>query len=68
MELLNKTENKVIEVIYIIQDETSAFLYKEWRKENGKVIDSILQDKDGNQIDSPSLIEQVENYLQSIGE
>lgn len=67
MELLNKTENAVTQHVYTIQDENGAFYYKEWLSE-GKVIDAILMDKDGYQIDDAELLEQVEEYLTSIGE
>ncbi len=67
MELLNKTENAVTQNVYTIQDENGAFYYKEWLSE-GKVIDAILMDKDGYQIDDAELLEQVEEYLTSIGE
>jgi len=67
MNLLNKTENVVTQHVYTIQDENGAFYYKEWLSE-GKVIDAILMDRDGYQIDDAELLEQVEEYLNSIGE
>lgn len=68
MELLNKTGMTVTEVEYTLQDETGAFYYKEWLNEKGKIIDSMLMDKDGYQINDPSLLEEVESFLVSIGE
>ena len=67
-DLLDKTENTVTEVVYTIQDETSPFYYKEWRNDSGKVIDAMLVDKDGEQINDPVLLEDVEEYLDSIGQ
>ena len=67
MNLLNKTESVVTQHIYTFQDENGAFYYKEWISER-KVIDAQLVDKDGYQIDDTDLLEQVEEYLNSIGE
>ena len=58
----------VTEVEYTLQDETGAFYYKEWLNEKGKIIDSMLVDKDGYQINDPALLEEVESFLVSIGE
>jgi hypothetical protein len=68
MKLLHKAESTVTEVVYTLQDDVSAFQYKEWRNDSGKVIDAVLRDKDGFEIDDPSLLETVEEYLDSIGE
>jgi len=68
MELLNKQETIVTEVVFTLQDETGSFYYKEWLNEKGKVIDSMMIDKDGYQINDPVLLEEVESYLESIGE
>ena len=67
LQLLNKAESVVTQNVYTIQDENGAFYYKEWLSE-GKVIDAILMDRDGYQIDDADLLEQVEEYLDSIGE
>jgi hypothetical protein len=68
MELLNKTESTVTEVVYTLQDETSAFYYKEWQDERGKVINAAMIDKDGHEIYDSALLEEIEEYLDSIGE
>lgn len=68
MQMLVKTESTVTEVVYTLQDEVSPFYYKEWRNDSGRVVDAMLVDKDGYQIDDPSLLEEVEQYLESIGE
>ena len=67
MELLNKTENVVTQHVYTIQDENGAFYYKEWLSE-GKVIDAILMDRDGYQIDDAELLERVEEFVDSMEE
>ncbi len=68
MKLLNKTESTVTEVVYTIQGETSLFYYKEWQDDRGKVINSSIVDKDGYEIYDAALLEQIEEYLDSIGE
>lgn len=65
MQILERVESKVTEVTYTLQDNISAFYYKEWMNEKGKVIDSLLRDKDGNEIDDPILMEQVQELVDS---
>ena len=66
MEVLNKQESTVTEVTYTLQDNTSEFYYKEWLNDSGKVIDCILRDKDGNEIDDAVLLEKVQVYIDSL--
>jgi hypothetical protein len=65
MELLNKTESIVTEVTYTLQDKTSVFYYKEWLNDSGKVIDCLMRDKDGYEIDDPLLFEEVQEFIDS---
>ncbi len=66
MELLKKEEVNVIENTYTLQDETSVFYYKEFINSKGKVIDAFLRDKDGFQIDDAGLLEEVEEFIDSL--
>ena len=66
MELLSRTEFTVTEVVYTFQDETSAFYYKELINAQGEVIDSLLRDKDGYQIDDPALLERVWDFISGV--
>jgi hypothetical protein len=68
MELLKKEEVNVIENTYTIQDETSVFYYKEFINSKGKVVDSLLRDKDGFEIDNPILLEEVEEFIDGLEE
>ena len=65
MELLNKIESTVTEVTYTFQDKTSVFYYKEWLDDSGKVIDCLIRDKDGSEIDDPLLFEEVQEFIDS---
>lgn len=65
MELLNKTKSIVTEVTYTLQDKTSVFYYKEWLDDSGKVIDCLMRDKDGSEIDDPLLFEEVQEFIDS---
>ena len=65
MKLLNKTESIVTEVTYTLQDKTSVFYYKEWLDDSGKVIDCLMRDKDGSEIDDPLLFEEVQEFIDS---
>ena len=66
MELLRKEEVNVIENTYTLQDETSVFYYKEFINSKGQVVDSFLSDKDGFEIDDPSLLENVQEFIDSL--
>jgi|688.fasta_scaffold175566_5 hypothetical protein len=66
MELLKKEEVNVIENTYTLQDKTSVFYYKEFINSKGKVVDSFLRDKDGFEIDDPSLLENVQEFIDSL--
>ena len=66
MELLKKEEVNVIENTYTLQDETGVFYYKEFINSKGKVVDSFLSDKDGFEIDDPSLLENVQEFIDSL--
>lgn len=68
MKLLHKAESTVTEVVYTIQTETSALFYKEWHDDRGKVINAAIMDKDGHELYDPILLEEIEEYLDSIGE
>jgi hypothetical protein len=68
MELLKKEEVNVIENTYTIQDETSVFYYKEFLNSKGKVVDSLLRDKDGFEINDPILLEEVEEFIDGLEE
>ena len=65
MELLNKTESTVTEVTYTLQDKTSVFYYKEWLNDSGKVIDCLMRDKDGSEINDPLLFEEGQEFIDS---
>jgi hypothetical protein len=65
MKLLSKTELTVTEVTYTLEDETSVFYYKEWLNDSGKVIDCLMRDKDGYDIDDSLLFEQVQEFIDS---
>lgn len=66
MELLSKTESIVTEVTYTLQDEASSFTYKEWMDGRGKVIDCLMRDNDGFEIDDPALLERVQEFVDEI--
>jgi hypothetical protein len=66
MELLDQTESVVTEVTYTLRDDVSTFYYKEWLNDSGHVIDSILRDTDGNEIDDPALLEETQNFVDGL--
>lgn len=65
LEMLNKDTLKVTMDTYIFQDETGPFYYKEWTDEEGRVVDSILRDKDGYEINDPLLLDEVYEWFNS---
>jgi hypothetical protein len=67
MKLLSKAESTVTEVTYTLQNETSVFYYKEWLNDSGRVIDCLMRDEDGYEIDDSLLLEQVQEFIDSCG-
>lgn len=63
MEILNRVTTRVIETVFTIRHGATVYYYKEFTDERGKVIDAMLVDKDGYQIDDPILLEEVEQLV-----
>ena len=63
LELLNHSVEKELEVhTYRIQDEEGVLVYKEWIQD-GRVIDSNLESKDGETIWDQETIDRVQNFV-----
>lgn len=63
LELLNHSVERELEVhTYHIQDEVGVLVYKEWIQD-GKVIDSNLESKDGETIWDQETIDRVQNFV-----
>ena len=69
MELLSKEVLLVHEVTHVVQHpEEGPLFYKEWLDERGKCIDFVLRSKSGYSIDDPALIEEVQEFVDSLEE
>ena len=67
MELLNRVEvATVTEVTYTFQDDVSTFYYKEWMNDAGEIVDFVIRDKDGYEIEDPALLEQVQDFVENL--
>ena len=67
MELLDRVEiASVTEVTYTLQDDVSTFYYKEWLNDGGEVVDFVIRDKDGYEIDDPALLDEVLSFLDTV--
>jgi hypothetical protein len=69
MELLkHEVYSQAIENTYTIQHHFEGVLvYKEWiDSENGKCLDFILRSKDGFEIDDPALVEEVQDFVDTL--
>jgi len=64
--LKHETSSEVVEHTYIIQDDKGKIVYKEWVNDSGKVIDFTLRDKDGYEIDDADLMEQVQEFVDTL--
>lgn len=53
--MLRHEVSTVTEHTYTLKDEVSILYYKEWMDEKGNLVDSLLRDKDGHEIDDPIL-------------
>jgi hypothetical protein len=63
--LKHESTGEVIEHTYFIQDDQGKLIYKEWVCK-GKVIDFTLRDKDGYDIDDPEMVEQVQEFIDTL--
>lgn len=63
LELHNATKQLVTEATYSFTDELGRIYYKEWLDENGNIIDSVMRDKNGLEIDDPELLESIQNFV-----
>lgn len=69
MELLkHEVYSPAIENTYTIQHHFEGVLvYKEWiDSEDGKCLDFILRSKNGFEIDDPALVEEVQDFIDSL--
>lgn len=53
--MLRHEVSTVTEHTYTLEDEMSIFYYKEWMDEKGNLVDSLMRDRDGHEIDDPVL-------------
>jgi hypothetical protein len=62
MELLNRTEQDIKKVSYTVKHNNKEYILIDFF-EGGKVIDTILRDKDGNNVEEPGIFEEMTNFL-----
>lgn len=63
LKLISHTVSKATEHTYTIDTGEEVLFYKEWIESNGRAIDSILRDRDGNEIVNHSLLTRIENLI-----
>ncbi len=63
LEILKTESQKVNMHTFTFRDKTGVFYYKEWEDGEGRVVDHVLRDKDGHEIDDPALLERVYDTL-----
>ena len=64
MQITNKTTEKITTVTYeVTTDYHGDVIYIDYYDENGRVVDSILRDSDGNDMFEPSLMEDIQDLL-----
>lgn len=62
--LKHETVQSITENIYTLQDSNGATItYIEWTNDGGEIVDSVVRDKDGYEIDNPALVEKIWNAL-----
>ena len=67
MKLTSHTSAIVTTETYSITDETYGPLtYIEYLNDKGKVIDCTLRDEDGNDIDNPPLLEELQQFVDGL--
>ena len=63
MNIISQESNSVTETTYFLEDNGKKLVYKEWLNQKGKVIDEVLRDQNGNDIDDPALLERVQEAV-----
>ena len=63
MNIISQESNTVTETTYFLEDNGKKLVYKEWLNQKGKVIDEVLRDQNGNDIDDPALLERVQEAV-----
>lgn len=63
MNITSQESNTVTETTYFLEDNGKKLVYKEWLNQKGKVIDEVLRDQNGNDIDDPALLERVQEAV-----
>ena len=57
MIITSQESTNVKESTYFLEEDGRKLVYKEWINGKGKVIDEVLRDHIGNDIDDPALLE-----------
>jgi hypothetical protein len=69
MKLLNKTEQNIRTVTSTLENEGSRYICIEYIESDGyNVIDIVIRDEHGNNIDDPIICEKITTFLDEIEE
>lgn len=69
MKLVSKTVEAIVTETFVLENELGEKVTViDYLDDRGKVIDTIVRDKNGNDIDDPILYENVISFLESIEE
>lgn len=66
MTLKNKTTVAVTENTFVVKRGRQTLVYKEQVNEKNKVIDCDLRDLDGNSVDDPAILEEVQDFVDNL--
>ena len=66
MKLLSSTVTEVKEVCYTVEYDGIVYHYKELIDSKGKVFDCVVRDRHGNDIDDPSIFEEIGDFIDSL--
>jgi hypothetical protein len=63
MKLLNRITSTITTDTFEVEHEGKKITYIEYLNEKSRVIDQVLRDEDGNNIDDPTLLEEMESFV-----
>jgi hypothetical protein len=63
MKLVSKQKSQTTKEVYEIEHEGLFYTLTEYLNEKGKVIDSILIDVDGEEIDNEKIIKEIQDFV-----
>jgi len=64
MKIVSKTVAAITTETYEVEKDGQKYIYIDYLNDSGKVIDSILRDENGNNVDNMTLMEEIQELTE----